>query len=165
MQTHPFDKLTLNSGATFIFTPCPGTKGVEVNTSVNQLKNAGAQAILTLMYDKEIEKLGASSLQSACDEIGINWFQLPILDDAAPNNVFEAAFNNHLSEILNILNNQGTIAVHCKGGSGRTGLVIGLLMLELGINKHDVINQVQSIRPKALTNPTQLSYFNNFKHS
>tara|TARA_B100000767_G_C19712801_1_gene513549 strand:- start:601 stop:1095 length:495 start_codon:yes stop_codon:yes gene_type:complete len=162
MQTHPYDKLTLGNGASFIFTPCPGTKGVDIHSSVSQLKAAGAEAIISVMYDSELVMLSANSLQSACSKSGINWFQLPVLDDAAPNNDFETAFSHHLKEIINILTNQGTVAVHCKGGSGRTGLVIGLLMIALGFNKQDVINQVQKIRPKALINPLQLSYFNTF---
>lgn len=162
MQTHPYDKLTLDNGATFILTPCPGTKSVDLETSVSQLKSAGAEAILTLMYDKELTKLAASSLPAICEASDMQWFQLPILDDDAPNTDFEAAFSNHLKQILDILNNQGTVAVHCKGGSGRTGLVIGLLMVQLGYDKNLVIDQVQKIRPKALQHPVQLAYFNAF---
>lgn len=163
MQTHPYDKLTLDNGASFIFTPCPGTKDVELNTSVSQLKDAGAEAIITLMYDEEMAKLGAESLPESCKALDVKWFHLPILDDEAPNEVFETAFSNHLNEILNILNNQGTVAVHCKGGSGRTGLVIGLLMFQLEYEKAHIFNQVQTIRPKSLKNLMQLSYFNNFQ--
>lgn len=163
MQTHPYDKLTLDNGASFIFTPCPGTKGVDLTTSVKQLKNAGAQAIVTLMYDAEMKKNEAETLPNACNEQGIKWFQLPILDDDAPNEDFATAFKCHLDDLLSILRNQGTVAVHCKGGSGRTGLVIGLLMYELGYDKTEIINQVQKVRPKALSHPVQLSFFNAFQ--
>ena len=162
MQTHPYDKLTLDNGASFIFTPCPGTKSVDLETSLSELKSAGAEAILTLMYDKELTKLGAASLPAQCQALDVKWFQLPILDDDAPNADFEAAFDNHRKQILEILNNQGTVAVHCKGGSGRTGLVIGLLMVQLGCDKPAVIEQVQKMRPKALKHPVQLTYFNEF---
>ena len=163
MQTHPYDKLTLDNGASFIFTPCPGTKEVDLTTSVKQLKDAGAQAIVTLMYDAEIKKNEAETLPQVCNEQGIKWFQLPILDDDAPNEDFAAAFKSNLDDMLSILRNQGTIAVHCKGGSGRTGLVIGLLMFELGYDKADIIKQVQKMRPKALSHPVQLSFFNEFQ--
>ena len=163
MQTHPYDKLTLDNGAIFIFTPCPGTKEVDLTTSVKQLKDAGAQAIVTLMYDAEMNKNEAEDLPQVCDAQGIKWFQLPILDDDAPNDDFATAFRSHLDDVLAILRNQGTIAVHCKGGSGRTGLVIGLLMFELGYDKADIIKQVQKMRPKALSHPVQLSFFNEFQ--
>lgn len=163
MQTHPYDKLTLDNGASFIFTPCPGTKDADLTTSVEQLKGAGAQAILTLMYDVEMNKNKAETLPEVCNEQSIKWFQLPILDDDAPNEDFAAAFKSHIGDILSLLRNQGTIAVHCKGGSGRTGLVIGILMYELGYAKSDIINQVQKVRPKSLSNPVQLSFFNEFQ--
>ena len=163
MQTHPFDKLTLDNGASFIFTPCPGTKDVGLTTSVKQLKDAGAQAVVTLMYELEMKKNAANSLPNVCNEQGIKWFQLPILDDDAPNDDFATAFKCHLDDMLSILRDKGTVAVHCKGGSGRTGLVIGLLMYELGYDKANIINQVQKIRPKALSHPVQVSFFNAFQ--
>ena len=162
MQSHPFDILQLETGA-FIFTPCPGTKGVGLSQSVADLKAAGAKAIITLMYDEELVKNGAQQLVIECEQAGLSWFQLPILDDDAPNEAFSLAFNKHLNDILAIIKSGGSVAVHCKGGSGRTGLVIGLLMHELGYAKNDIVTQVQAIRPKSLHNPVQRSYFDNFK--
>ena len=83
MQSHPFDILQLETGA-FIFTPCPGTKGVGLSQSVADLKAAGAKAIITLMYDEELVKNGAQQLVIECEQAGLSWFQLPILDDDAP---------------------------------------------------------------------------------
>ena len=162
MQSHPFDILQLETGA-FIFTPCPGTKGVGLSQSVADLKAAGAKAIITLMYDEELVKNGAQQLVIECEQAGLSWFQLPILDDDAPNEAFSLAFNKHLNDILAIIKSGGSVAVHCKGGSGRTGLVIGLLMHELGYAKNDIVNQVQAIRPKSLHNPVQRSFFDNFQ--
>lgn len=162
MQSHPFDILQLETGA-FIFTPCPGTKGVGLSQSVAELKAAGAKAIITLMYDEELVKNGAQQLVIECEQAGLSWFQLPIVDDDAPNEAFSLAFNKHLNEILAIIKSGGSVAVHCKGGSGRTGLVIGLLMHELGYAKNDIVTQVQAIRPKSLHNPVQRSFFDNFQ--
>ena len=162
MQSHPFDILQLETGA-FIFTPCPGTKGVGLSQSVADLKAAGAKAIITLMYDEELVKNGAQQLTIECEQAGLSWFQLPILDDDAPNEAFSLAFNKHLNDILAIIKSGGSVAVHCKGGSGRTGLVIGLLMHELGYAKNDIVTQVQAIRPKSLHNPVQRSFFDNFQ--
>lgn len=162
MPQHPFDTLTLETGASFIFTPCPGTKGVSLEDSVAQLKAAGTSAILTLMYDEEMIKHNAQSLLDACKAHEIEWYQLPISDDDAPNQDFELPFKQHLSKLKQVLTEKSTIAVHCKGGSGRTGLVIALLMLELGLDKSFVVEQVKSVRPHALTKPAQLAYFNSY---
>ena len=68
----------------------------------------------------------------------------------------------HKLQIIELLNNRSAIAVHCKGGSGRTGLVIGLILVSLGWSKDKVINAVQTLRPKALTRPVQREYFDAF---
>jgi protein-tyrosine phosphatase len=163
MSKHPYDQLTLNNGGAFIFTPCPGTKETSIAESISQLKEAGTQAIVTLMYDDELERNHAQSLAAECEKQSVMWFQLPISDEDAPNEDFLYAMKTQLASILAIVEQQGVVAVHCKGGSGRTGLVIGLLMYHLGYQKEEIITLVQSFRPKALTHPVQLDYFNKFE--
>lgn len=160
MNTHPFDRLTLENNATLIFTPCPGTKEESLDASLATLKEAGTSLLITLMFDQEMAKNNALSLPIACENQNITWLQLPISDDAAPDSLFEKQWNTHKKAILTAIENQATIAVHCKGGSGRTGLVIGLILLALGWPKDKIINEVQKLRPKALKHPVQLDYFN-----
>lgn len=162
MQTHPFDTLTLENNAQIIFTPCPGTKETSVDEAISTLKSAGTDMVVTLMFDEEMQKNNAESLPLACEKQGIDWVQLPILDDAAPNEDFENQWQSNKGKIQQLINENGTIAVHCKGGSGRTGLVIGLILLAHGWTRDKVIEAVQSIRPKALKNPSQLDYFNKY---
>jgi len=161
MNTHPYDILTLENGAQLIFTPCPGTKESPLHESVATLKKAGTNMLLTLMFDQEMNKNNAQSLPSICAENDISWAQLPILDDAAPDGMFEAQWLAKKATILEVINNQGSVAVHCKGGSGRTGLVIALILLAFGWPAQKVIQEVQKIRPNALKNAKQLGYFNN----
>lgn len=162
MQRHPFDILPLENGAQLIFTPCPGTKEAILADSISTLKRAGTSMLITLMFDEEMEKNNALSLPTECEKQGVEWVQLPISDDAAPNRVFEAQWNDEKDKILDMISNKGTIAVHCKGGSGRTGLLIGLILLALGWSGDKVIAEVQKIRPKALKHPVQLDYFNSY---
>ncbi|GKT12248.1 MAG: hypothetical protein ISEC1_P1225 [Thiomicrorhabdus sp.] len=160
MQPHPFDILPLENGSQLIFTPCPGTKDSILIESISTLKQAGTSMLVTLMFDEEMKKNNALSLPIECEKQGIDWIQLPILDDAAPNRVFKAQWDAQKINILEAIKNKRTIAVHCKGGSGRTGLVVGLILLALGWSREKVIEEVQKIRPKALKHPVQLDYFN-----
>ncbi len=170
MQQHPFDILALDSpldslcknGAKLIFTPCPGTKDEPLIESLATLKSAGTQMLITLMFDDEMARNNATELPTECAKQQIAWVQLPILDDAAPGAEFEANWLANKAQIIEVMNNQGTIAVHCKGGSGRTGLVIGLILASLGWPKDKAVTAVQSLRPKALTHPIQRDYFNAF---
>ncbi|MFD2165389.1 tyrosine-protein phosphatase [Thalassotalea euphylliae] len=162
MTKHPYDILTLDNGAKLIFTPCPGTKSESLMESIATLKAAGTSMLITLMYDEEMEKNQAQALPDFCEEQGVQWMQLPLPDDAAPNEDFARAWQTNRQVILDKVANKGTIAVHCKGGSGRTGLVIGLIMKALGLPVSEIKQQVQALRPKALVNPSQLTFFERF---
>lgn len=159
---HPFDALQLENGAQLIFTPCPGTKEANLVESLTTLKEAGTNMLLTLMFDEEMQANKAENLPSECEQQGISWLQLPIADDAAPNESFETPWQANIDSIIDLLKNKGTIAVHCKGGSGRTGLVIALILLAYGWDSGKVIAEVQKLRPKALKHPVQLEYFNSY---
>ncbi|MEC8228491.1 MAG: dual specificity protein phosphatase family protein [Pseudomonadota bacterium] len=158
---HPFDYLELNTG-TLMFTPCPGTKGVSLSDSIGQLKAAGAAAIITLMPTHELEQNDVAQIGVICEELGLEWYQLPIEDDCAPEQAFEAAFTDYKASILALLQAGKKVAIHCKGGSGRTGLMAAILMTQLGYGKTEAQAIVQQLRPKALCHPVHQSYFAKF---
>ncbi len=161
-MSHPFDILPLNSGK-LIFTPCPGTKSTSLADSLQQLKTAGATAVISLMPAHELMQNNADNIGVICAEQGLAWFQLPIEDDCAPEQAFEHAFAAHKADILSLLQAGKTVAIHCKGGSGRTGLMAAILMTQLGYSKTDATAQVQNLRPKALCHPVHQHYFANCK--
>ncbi|MBQ4848232.1 tyrosine-protein phosphatase [Pseudoalteromonas sp. MMG013] len=162
MRLHPYDTLSLDNGGQIIFTPCPGTKDATLQESVEILKSAGANALISVMYDKELTRYGAQTLSQVCMTQGIEWYQLPISDEAPPTDAFSTAWADYVPKIISLLNDQGVVVVHCKGGSGRTGLVVALLMHALGYDKLSAKNAVQRLRPKALCHPEQLRFFNDF---
>ncbi|MGI2029736.1 dual specificity protein phosphatase family protein [Endozoicomonas acroporae] len=158
MSHHPFDILPLPNGSTFIFTPCPGTKAQNLADSLSTLKKAGADAVVTMLPDTEITILDVARLGQETENTGMQWFQLPVEDDCAPETVFAVAFQQAKDSLLALIAKKATIAIHCKGGSGRTGLMAAVLLLERGMQGNDVKTLVQSIRPNALTLPVHLEY-------
>lgn len=157
-MTHPFDPLQLDAGNQLIFTPCPGLKGVDLATSLAQLKAGGADVVLTMMPAENLEKEGVATINEEAEKAGLLWFHLPIVDDALPAEPFEQAWTQHRAEILGLLKEGKNFAVHCKGGTGRTGLMIGILLAELGYGYDEIVQKVQSVRPKSLTLDCHTSY-------
>lgn len=155
---HPFDILTLNNGTKLIFTPCPGTKGVSVTDSLNALKAAGAQMVVTMMTQHELIEHQADTIPALCETLGMAWYHLPVEDGCAPEELFAQAFALHKTALLNAVNTGVTMVIHCHGGSGRTGLMAAILMLESGYDAADIKAQIQRIRPKSLTSPVQVNY-------
>ncbi|MGM7739083.1 phosphatase domain-containing protein [Yersinia enterocolitica] len=155
---HPFDILTLDNGAKLIFTPCPGTKGVSIVDSLKSLKEAGAQAVITMMTMAELTEKQADTLPSLCAELRMDWYHLPVEDSCAPEEPFAQAFAQQKAILLGLVESGVTMVIHCHGGSGRTGMMAAILMLELGYAPAQVKSQIQLIRPKSLTSPVQVNY-------
>jgi len=160
MDSHPFDILPLDQGGSLIFTPCPGTKGIDLQTSIAQLKRAGAEAVITLMTDEEMADLEVDILPVVCQQHGLQWFHLPIEDDEAPAAEYQQKWDSQKQQIHNILDQNGTLAIHCRGGSGRTGLMAAILLLERGIEFDQAVSMVKGLRPKALMKQPHIDYLN-----
>jgi protein-tyrosine phosphatase len=150
MTTHPYDELTLPHGGKLIFTPCPGTKGVGVAASVEQLQQAGAVAVISMTSNSELGKLDVSTLPETITQAGIRWFQLPVEDDARPDSAFEQAWAASRDEIMSLVLQHKAIAIHCRGGSGRTGFMAALILREMGMDGAEADELVKGLRPHAL---------------
>lgn len=158
-MTHPYDELTL-SGNSLLFTPCPGTKGVSVADSLQQLQQAGASAIVTLTPAAELAKLKVEGLAEQCQALGLQWFHCPIEDDCAPAADFTSAWQQAAPKLQQLLDQQQKIAIHCKGGSGRTSLAAAQLLIERGLDKAQVMSTIRELRPQALSLAPHVEYFN-----
>jgi protein-tyrosine phosphatase len=159
-EGHPFETLSLPNGAKVLFTPCPGTKTLSLEKSIIQFKQQGVTMLLTLMFEKEMIENNALNLPLHCNSHQIKWLQLPIIDDEAPQEVFQQQWQINKSLILDEVYHGGTVAVHCKGGTGRTGTVISLILLELGWPVSRVKQEIQTLKPKALRIQKQIDYLN-----
>ncbi len=113
-----------------------------------------------MMPDAELSEFKADALPAECEALGLAWFQLPVEDDCDPEAPFATAFANHKADLLARLTAGQTLAIHCRGGSGRTGLMAAILLLEAGYAPAKVKAQVQGLRPKALTLTPHVNYLN-----
>ncbi|HDM8187906.1 TPA: cyclin-dependent kinase inhibitor 3 family protein [Vibrio harveyi] len=156
-MSHPTWQLDLEAGA-LVLTPCPGTKGVELQASLEQLKAQGVEAIVTALDNAELAAKDVSALGELTQQLGMKWFQIEIEDDCAPDEEFAAKWSQASPELHAILTQGGKVAMHCMGGSGRTGLFAAHLLLEKDWALEDIVREVQALRPGAFTKPVQVEY-------
>jgi len=150
MNAHPFDVLTLPDHGCLIFTPCPGTKGVDLATSVSELQQAGAEAIVTMMPEDELARFEVSKLPEVVRQRGMAWFHFPVEDDAAPGEAFETAWQANKAELLSLAQAGKCVAIHCRGGSGRTGFMAVVLLRQMGMGLQQATGLVKGLRPNSL---------------
>ena len=162
-MSHPFDVLSIaNRPGRLIFTPCPGTKDSSIDSALSTLQQAGADAVLTLMPSAELELNAASELPALCAAQGLAWLHLPVADEQVPQAYFDAAWPAAMAQIAELLAADKAIAIHCKGGSGRTGLIAARILIELGIARSEAVSLVQALRPKAIQHPAHAGWIAQF---
>jgi len=159
MIPHPYDLLPLNpKGAGLMLTPCPGTRGVDPGAALAQLQTAGADALITLMPDAEMARNAVTHIGELCAKIGWQWFHFPVEDDHAPEEAFAVAWSAHRSSVHQLLDAGKKIAIHCKGGSGRTGLIAAQILVERGQSVDEATAAIKAIRPNALSLASHRDY-------
>lgn len=156
-MSHPTWQLELESGA-LVLTPCPGTKDVALQASLEQLKEQGVQAVVTALDNTELAAKNVSELGVITQQLGMKWFQVEIEDDCAPDTEFMTKWQLASPDLHAILAEGGKVAMHCMGGSGRTGLLAAHLLLEKEWALDDIVREVQALRPGAFTKPVQVEY-------
>ncbi len=161
-MTHPTWELPVENGATLVLTPCPGTKGVPLTDSIKQLKEQGVTVIVTALSLDEMQAASVGNLPQEVEKAGILWLNAPIEDDCAPDEAFLHNWQLMLPALLDAVDKGEKIALHCMGGSGRTGLLAAHLLLEKGWQLTDIITKVQALRPGAFTKAVQIDYIHQF---
>lgn len=161
-MSHPTWQLDLDSGA-LVLTPCPGTKGVDLQTSLQQLKEQSVQAVVTALDNAELASKDVTDLGEVTQQLGMKWFQIEIEDDCAPSEDFAMKWQQASPELHAILAQDGKVAMHCMGGSGRTGLFAAHLLLEKEWTLDDIVREVQALRQARLPNQCSLSTSNGWQ--
>ncbi|WP_192889585.1 cyclin-dependent kinase inhibitor 3 family protein [Vibrio bathopelagicus] len=158
-QVHPTWQLDLETGA-LVLTPCPGTKNADLDVSLAQLKAQGVEAVVTALDSEELASKNVSKLGEKAQALGMQWFQIEIEDDCAPGADFAVKWQAASPALHQVVDNGGKVAMHCMGGSGRTGLLAAHLLLEKSWDLSKIVQEVQSLRPGAFTKPIQVEYIN-----
>lgn len=160
---HPYDSLSIPGlPGKLIFTPCPGTRDTTLDEALLALKQAGASGVITLMPHGELAANGAEQIAQHCQALELAWYHLPVADEQVPLEEFAQGWQAHRQALLDALRGGRTLAIHCKGGSGRTGLIAARILIEAGIARSDAIALVQALRPKAIQHPAHRNWIDQF---
>ncbi|MEW5771415.1 MAG: ADP-ribosylglycohydrolase family protein [Pseudomonadota bacterium] len=145
-------------------THCPGTcdAGVRPGASPRDLDNDlaairawGADALLTLIEQREFERLKVSRLGELAEAAGLEWHHLPIRDMEVPDWQFGRRWVYSGMRLRQLLRRGGRVVVHCRAGLGRAGTMAAHLLAELGVPPAEAISQVRRARRGAIQNEAQ----------
>ncbi len=158
MSKAPFEISVLPLGAgNLALCRMPGSV-TELSADLQALVDIGASLVLTLTPLDELVASGAGALPQDLAAQGISWRHLPIGDFGTPEpsqvNDWDA-----LSRDLHARLDRGeTVAIHCRAGLGRTGMIALRLMTERGEGPDTALTRLRGTRPGSVERTAQFEW-------
>ena len=97
-----------------------------------------------LVEEHELHTLGIPDLEAEAWRRGIAMRRLPIPDGGTP--VDRAALQVFVLGLAAAVRQGEGVVIHCRGGLGRTGLVAGCTLVELGLTPAQALDAVKAAR-------------------
>jgi len=120
-------------------------------------RKVGLGAVVSLLEDNEAAQLDLAHEGSALESTGIRFISFPIPDRGVPASTHQAL--SVLGNIGAALEQGQNIAVHCRQGIGRSGLVAAGLLVMSGMGVEKAIDVVSAARGLAIPEtPEQLQW-------
>ena len=88
----------------------------------------------------------------------LKWLRFPILDMSIPDKNILVKLDSFRPNFVDSFQSGSSIAVHCKGGLGRSGIIAAMILFDLGFTSQDAINHVRSFREGAIETKAQENF-------
>jgi protein-tyrosine phosphatase len=109
-----------------------------------KLHGQGVNTIVSLLERSEIFELDLQEESALAESIGMKYLHFPIPDRRIPNN--ETEVGQFITKLVQQLDEGQSIAIHCRMGIGRSSIIAGKVLLELGYKKEDLISHISKAR-------------------
>lgn len=119
-------------------------------------KKFGINTLVSLIEESELKELKTPHLLKAADDSGIGPIWYPIPDMSAPSDFVTSM--ELIEELYDQLESGRNIAIHCKGGLGRTGCIAACLLVRVGHDPKNAIRWTRHVRKGTIQTKVQ-EYF------
>ena len=121
--------------------PKPST--IWLADDLGALCEMGITYLVSLLCDDELADLGLEAEAQICSRIGMTFTRLPVADRGIPE---RRSFTALASSLAEDVRQGGSVAVHCRGGIGRAGMLSACVLQHFNISPHDAVELVRSAR-------------------
>ena len=107
-------------------------------------RESGLDVIVSLLEQEEAAQLGLFEESRAAEDTGIRFISFPIPDRGVP--ASEQAAVSLINTISEALEKGRKVAVHCRQGIGRSGMIAAAVLASTGIDSSRALESVSSAR-------------------
>ncbi len=110
---------------------------------LDSLQKAGIDVISALTAN-EVDELGLADEALHCLALGIEFFSFPIEDRGVPDCI--EAYCDLIRLLSERLNEGKSVAVHCRGGIGRSSIIVASLLIARGLTVESAFCEIETAR-------------------
>jgi protein-tyrosine phosphatase len=115
---------------------------------MNGWRRTGIDVVISLLESDEADQLGLSEESKVAEAEGIHFLSFPIPDRGVPASVPAAI--SLMADVASSLDEGKNVAVHCRQGIGRSGLIAAGVLATSGVSPENAIEAVSSARGLAV---------------
>ena len=132
----------------------PGLNGHYAD-DLDHLRDWKPALAITMTTEMELMQHGAATLGADFQAMGTRWVHLPVDDFGVPDARISQAWKAVSPQVMSALKGGGRVLVHCKGGCGRSGMIVLRLMVDAGEEPLEALRRLRAVRPCAVETEAQ----------
>lgn len=121
----------------------PKPSGEWLEDDIAHYKMKGITHVVSLLRNDEVAELDLTDEEHFCRKSSIGFIRFPIQDRGLPD---LGLLKNVALKSSELLKNQSSLAIHCRAGIGRAGLLSCCILQELGVDAAEAIRSVSDAR-------------------
>lgn len=144
-------------GGTLALTSMPG-RGGDYAGDLDMISDWKPGLVISMTTAVEMLQDGAPTFGGDIQGRASRWVHLPVEDFGAPPQAVLDAWPSVSAAVRHDLSGGGRVLVHCRGGCGRSGMVVLRLMVECGEQPDKALARLRALRPCAVETDGQLAW-------
>ncbi len=144
-------------GGSLALTSMPG-RGGDYAGDLDMISGWRPGLVISMTTEVEMIQDGAREFGRDVQSRASRWVHLPIDDFGAPSAEIRKRWTGVSASARQALSGGGRVLVHCRGGCGRSGMIVLRLMVECGENPGTALTRLRALRPCAVETDDQMNW-------
>jgi len=108
--------------------------------------NQKVTVLVSLLTREESFDLGLQKEKQLCEKHAIDFVSFPIIDRSVPTEKQTIQIRELAKKLVEKINQNEKIIVHCRGGIGRAGMLCSAILIEKEISNQKAIEKISEAR-------------------